>query len=354
MDDVQSMTIADLTGDAVLYRDLQPYDADLPGLTQLREPLGLPPGLLPRKRDAAYARVMGALLAHMRERAAAPPLRMLLVVGDTANDRMLAQHLRASSGLPVYACIGADALSKPPGLTYEGDTATATRWSLLDEWLARLETDGAQPWPQAALLLDIDKTLLGPRGRNDEAIDDARAAAALDAARSLPDFALNEATFEQYYATLCDSEYHGLTLDNQDYTVFAALLLTGEVLSLDELRAQRADGTPRSFGLLLDVVEGRLPPALTETYAAVRAAHEAGDPSPFKAFRRAEFAATLARMGDGRLTLCREVVAAARTLRERGVLCLAASDKPAESALPAPEQEAAGMAPLHRTPAQIA
>jgi hypothetical protein len=347
------MTIADLTGDAVLYRDLQPYDANLPGLAQLREPLGLPPAVLPRKRDAAYARVMGALLEHMRERAAAPPLRLLLVVGDTANDRLLAQHLRASSGLPVYAFIGADALSKPSGLTYEGDTATATRWSLLAEWLTQLEAGGGQPWQQAALLLDIDKTLLGPRGRNDQAIDGARAAAALDVARSLPNFALDEAVFEQHYATLCGSDYHGLTLDNQDYTVFAALLLTGGVLSLDALRAQRADGTPRSFGLLLEVVEGRISPALATPYAAVRTAHEAGDPSPFKAFRRAELAATLARMSDGRLTLCREVVEAARMLRERGVLCLAASDKPAESALPAPEQVAAGLAPLHRTPTQI-
>jgi hypothetical protein len=354
MHDAQSMTIADLTGDAVLYRDLQPYDASLPGLAQLREPLGLPPGMLPRKRDAAYARVMGALLEHLRARAAAPPLRWLLVMGDTANDRLLAQHLRTTSGLPVYAFIGADAMSEPPGLTYEGDTATATRWSLVVDWLAQLEAGSAQPWDQAALLIDIDKTLLGPRGRNDGAIDEARAAAALDVARSLPGFALDEPTFEHYYATLCGSAYHGLTLDNQDYTVFAALLLTGGVLSLDELRAQRADGTPRSFGLLLDVVAGRVPPALEEPYTAVRAAHEAGDPSPFKAFRRAELVATLARMGDGRLTLCREVVAAARTLRERGVLCIAASDKPAESALPTREQEAAGRAPLHHTPAQLA
>jgi hypothetical protein len=354
MPDTQSMTIADLTGDAVLYRDLQPYDASLPGLAQLREPLGLPPAALPRKRDAAYARVMSVLLEHIRARTAAPPLRMLLVVGDTTNDRLLAQHLRASSGLPVYAFIGADAPGKPSALTYEGDTATATRWSLLDEWLAQLDPGGEQPWAQAALLLDIDKTLLGPRGRNDQAIDDARAAAALDVARSLPDVALDEATFAHHYATLCDSDYHGLTLDNQDYTVFGALLLAGGVLSLDDLRAQRADGTPRSFGLLLEVVEGRVPSALADTYAAVRTAHEVGDPSPFKAFRRAEFAATVARMGDGRLTLCREVVAAARTLRERGVRCLAASDKPAESALPTPEQAAAGLAPLHRTPAQIA
>ena len=58
-------------------------------------------------------------------------------------------------------------------------------------------------------------------------------------------------------------------------------------------------------------------------------------------------------MADGRLTICGDIFELCRRLADRGALLLAASDKPAESAIPAPEQLAAGMLPLHRMPARV-
>jgi len=80
---------------------------------------------------------------------------------------------------------------------------------------------------------------------------------------------------------------------------------------------------------------------------------EAGDPTPFTQFRRAELETTAARMADGRLTLSNELFTLGRRLQAQRALILAASDKPAESALPTPEQQAAGFLPLHRTPAML-
>jgi hypothetical protein len=352
-------TIADVTGDNVVYRDLQPCTPHLTGLDGLRATLGLPADELPRKRDAAYARVMLELLRQAQAHRSDLPLQAVLVVGDSDNDRRLAHHLREASGLPVMAFIGADRAGQAPHLAWDGDSATATRWSLLDPWIGLVvqrvsATLHAMPWEQTALLLDIDKTLLGPRGRNDGAIDEARAEAALQEARDVLGDRLDTARFQSHYATLCEREYHSLTLDNQDYVAYLTLLLEVEALTLEDVQQGIADGSLEDFTALLARVEGHVPPVLEPLHAEICAAHSAGDPTTFKAFRRLELATTQARMADGRLMLGREVMDMAQRLVGRGALCLAASDKPAESALPSPQQESAGMLPLHRSPVQVA
>lgn len=349
------VTIAALTGDRVIYRNLQPYESGLPGLREVGEQLCLPRNLLPRKRDAAYARVVLELLRAMQASRSSERLDTILVIGDTDNDRLMSEHLRAVSGLPVYACIGADQLAHDSALTWEGDTAMATRWELLDSWLhALLERQGTTladaPWGRTALLLDIDKTLLGPRGRGDAAINESRADAAFLVASDLFGDALDSGLFRATYDTLCQREFHPLTLDNQDYAVYLVLLLLGEVLTIADVRQGMQDGSLETFGHLLAAVEHRLPPVLTTLHHTIQAAHESGDPTPFKAFRHAEFLATVQRMQDGRLRLCRDVVALAQQLVARGAICMAASDKPDEASLPSEAQAAAGFLPLHQTP----
>ncbi|HMQ31720.1 MAG TPA: hypothetical protein PKD53_13420 [Chloroflexaceae bacterium] len=348
---MQRATIADLTGDAVLYRDLEPCDPALPSLDAMRAGLGLPGGPAPRKRDLDYARVILALARAARSARGGPPLAAIAVIGDTENDRLLAGHLRTLGELPAYGFIGEDRPVAPEELSWEGDTATATRWHLIEPWAAELEGRGLD-WSRVALLIDIDKTLLGPRGRSDGAIDDARAEAALAVAAALaPE--LDVPGFRRGYAELCRKEWHPFTLDNQDYVAATALLAATGAVALDELRAKLAAGRLAGFADLLRATPERVPPGLAGLHAELLARVEAGDPTPFKAFRRAELTATLARMADGRLTLCGVLFELCQSLAARGALCLAASDKPAESALPTPEQAAAGVRPLHHTPAVV-
>lgn len=351
-------TIADLTDDLVIYRDLKPYDSRLPNLDDLREPLGLPRDSLPRKRDADYARVLGAMLQHFRTQHSEPPLRVLLIIGDSSNDTLMAQHLRETSDMRVFACIGTDQLDQPATLTWEGDTATATRWSLLQEWFDQVlqrydPASGELPWSDTALLLDIDKTLLGPRGRNHQEIDEARAEAALRIAQAVFGHDLDAPAFRTLYNTVSRPEFLPLTLDNQDYIVYISMLLACGVLMADDFLAGMSDESLATFTRLLEAVEPQIPRPLYPLHKEVRNAHQSGDPTPFKAFRRAEFAATLERIDDGRLLLSCDVVAVAEQLTGRGVLCVAASDKPAESALPTKAQQEAGLRPLHRASAKL-
>lgn len=156
-------TIADLTEDRVIYRDLQPCDASLPGLPALRTLLGLPANATPRKRDTAYARVILALARAAQALRNGPPLTHVVVIGDTENDRLLTLHLQALAEVAAYGFIGVDRPVAPATLDWEGVVATATRWALVHEWAATLTARGV-PWAQTAVLIDIDKTLLGHVG----------------------------------------------------------------------------------------------------------------------------------------------------------------------------------------------
>ncbi|NTU81677.1 MAG: hypothetical protein HGA45_20245 [Chloroflexales bacterium] len=348
---MQRATIANLTADTVVYRDLEPCDPTLPRLAALRARLGMAGGPPPRKRDLAYAQVIQALAHEAQAARGAPPLRALAVIGDTENDRLLAAHLRTLGELAAYGFIGEDRPVAPEALVWQDDTATATRWHLLGPWAAQLERQGVE-WSHTALLVDIDKTLLGPRGCSDGAIDDARAEGALAVAASLMP-SLNVPRFRRVYGELCRKEWHSFTLDNQDYVVATALLIGSGALDLEELRAQVEGGDPGGFAGALAATADLVPPGLAPLHAELRARVAEGDPTPFKAFRRAELTATLDRMADGRLTLCGALFNLCQSLADRGALCMAASDKPTESAMPSAEQAAAGVLPLHHTPAIV-
>lgn len=343
-------TIAELTDDRVLYRDLEPVDRSLPGLRSLAADLGLPPGFLPRKRDDGYARVVLAIACAAQQQRG-ERVGLLLVVGDTENDRRMGAGLEKVSGVPTLTFIGCDKPALPPTLEWQGGLAVGTRWSLLDAFLEEaLARHGAVPQRQAVVVADIDKTLLGPRGRSDGGIDAARVEAAeWTAAELLP--SLDRHWFRTVYRELCQGSFHPFTEDNQDFVAYTALLVSSGIIDLAVLCGQIGDGL--RFATLVEELAGQLPEPLIATNSAITAALQAGDPTPFKAFRHQEFAATVGRMASGELPLCGEVFAALARLRAAGALCMAASDKPAEASLPTAQQLAAGLLPLHRTPAAI-
>ncbi|MEF3273513.1 MAG: hypothetical protein K6356_03800 [Chloroflexus sp.] len=344
-------TIADLTADRVIYRDLQPCDPALPGIATLRTVLGLPANVTPRKRDMAYARVILALARAAQAMRNGPALTTVVVIGDTENDRLLTIHLQHLGEVATYGFIGVDRPVAPATLEWSDTVATATRWALAQQWAAELTARGVN-WAQTAVLIDIDKTLLGPRGRSDGAIDDARAEAAMIVATELLGDRFDRSLFRRNYTELCRREWHTITLDNQDYTVALALFATIEVFDLPALEVQLAAGLAPTLLELL-IAAQQVPTELEALRRQLIERIEAGDPTPFTQFRRAELVTTAARMNDGRLTLSSELFALGRTLQAQGALLLAASDKPAESALPSPEQAAAGLLPLHRTPARL-
>jgi hypothetical protein len=345
-------TIAELTDDRVLYRDLQPVDPELPGLRELAPELGIAPGRLPRKRDADYARVVLGI-ARIAQQRRGEELGALLVLGDTENDRRLGLGLAEIAGAPTFTFIGVDAPDLPVELRWEGTLAQASRWFLIDDFLEQVGGRGAHAHAGLVILADIDKTLLGPRGRSDGSIDSARVDAAEATATQLLGSELDAEAFRAAYKGLCHSRFHPFTEDNQDYVAYTALLTAAGVLRLEELRS-RLDA--RSLGSFLEVASRAseaVPPRLAPVHKEVLAALHLGDPTPFKAFRHQEFVATVRRMESGELPLCGELFAALTRLKDAGALCVAASDKPAEASLPDAAQRAEGLQALHRTPAML-
>ncbi len=343
-------TIAALTADRVLYRDLNPCDPALPRLHELQQAAGLLQGELPRKHDADYATVIWTLLQHIRTVHRASPLRLVLLVGDSTNDRVFADHLRAVADCRVLACIGMEQPAAPPALTWDGDTATINRWGLLPNWWqqAHARCGGAATrtlLAQTALILDVDKTLLGARGQCDDVIDVVRQTAALAVANLwLPP--VQRDRFGDWYALANQPRYHLLTRDNQDYIVYLALLLASDTLTPDTLEHALNAPTP-AFGELLGHVAPHVPPALRDLHHAFTTAYHAGDPTPFKVFRHAEYCHTVEQMQAGALPLNAVLIRLGHELVAGGALCMAASDKPRESALPTAEQQRQGMLPLH-------
>ncbi len=356
--------VSDFLDDAVVYRNLRPLDPALPALAEVHAEVGLPAGVVPRKSTPAYAAVIVRIL-----RAARPALKRVLFLGDTRlNDGRAFANICAAGEWPGLAFIGAERPGEAAAHEVERLSAyarlyAANRWAALDAFDAWRADQDFPVDEDTAVLIDLDKTTLGARGRNDHVIDRVRVEAAFQTARALlgDDFAPR--LFEAAYHSLNRVEFHPFTTDNQDYLVYLCLILGSEVFTLDELMDGIRSGAIPSFEGFLAEVSRRaaaLSPALREMHQQVAARVAAGDPTPFKAFRRNEYRATAARMGQleveapveqklaEEIVLTREVQTQALAWRAEGALLFGLSDKPDEASVPATEQAAQGAQPIHR------
>jgi hypothetical protein len=208
--------LADFLGDWVTFRNLEPLDGRLRGLSAIRRRLGLPGDQIPRKTEPAFAAAIVDFLQQTQAlRGAAVPLARLLYVGDTQMSdggaiANLGQHL------PIWGFIGADRLAEPPRLSVqrEGRLMIANRWAALVDFLRFADEEGFGPGIELAVLVDLDKTALGARGRNDGAVDRARVdAVQRTVAETLGD-AFRLDTFLPVYNELNTPPYHPFTADN--------------------------------------------------------------------------------------------------------------------------------------------
>jgi hypothetical protein len=357
--------LSDLLGDFIVYRSLRPADPRLPGLADLAEPLRLDPKAAPRKAEPAYGLAVAEILRRARacERPGAA-IRQLLYVGDThMNDGTAFRNLCAAGGWPGWAFIGQDEARRPAEVAVDGPIFLANRWSALGEFLTFVAGQGAALDEGTALVIDLDKTAVGARGRNDLAIDEARVLAVKRTVAHLLGPHFDEAAFQRAYDELKRPAYHPFTADNQDYLAYICLMLGAGLFDLDGLLARLTAGDIHRFEHFLSQVQDR-PAALAraglaEVHAGVWRNVQAGDPTPFKAFRYEEYRTTAERFGDlpgapveevlaRRVVITQEVLDAGLALRERDALVFGVSDKPDEASLPNPEQARAGMLPLHR------
>jgi hypothetical protein len=367
---MSKLSLYDLVGDLVIYRNLDPVDGRLPEFMDAWASIGLADAARPRKHEPAYAQAMAWFLR--RARALDRPkaeIAEVVYLGDTAMaDGNAFRNLRAAGNWRGWAFIGAEK-DEELTVTEKDGVYLANRWSALAEFASMLLGAGAVLDVRTAVIVDIDKTALGARGRNDSAIDRARVVAIEATVAEAIGPAFDQAAFRRAYAAINVPKYHPFTADNQDYVAYICLMVSAGFTTIDDLLAEVAAGGLTSFGEFIERVQAagdRLPSdALRGLHADIYARVQAGDATPFKAFRRREFRETVGRMGSlpddaplaqrlvEEICLTREVVEFVAWLRERGCLLMALSDKPDEATMPSPALVAQGYLPLHRTATHI-
>jgi hypothetical protein len=360
--------ISDFLDDRIVYRNLVPVDKGLPDLATLAARVGLESGRIPRKSEPDYARVIVALL----QQASRQPLERLLFIGDTRlNDGTAFANICRAGGWSGIAFIGSEtADSLHVELVEEDDYILylSNRWSALYELDRFCAKQGFVVDGQTAIIVDLDKTALGARGRNAHTIDQARVQAVRDTVANLLGSDFNESGFRTAYDRLNQVEYHPFTTDNQDYLAYICLILGTGLYELADVETAVTQGQLASFSQFIAQVNRRvaeLPPALAAIHREIYAHTQAGDPTPFKAFRRTEYRTTIGRMGHlpddtpvaqllaAEILITREVLAVCQAWRERGALLFGLSDKPDEASLPPAELAAQGYLPIHRQPTHV-
>ncbi len=363
-------SVAEMLDDHVVYRNLIPMDSRLPGFRDLAERVGIEGRRIPRKSEPDYARVMIEVLRAARALDGEPTrLQRLIFIGDTRlSDGTAFANLCRAGGWPGIAFIGSETDAPEHMEVLASDdriTLLANRWAMLADLDRTCRERGIVIDAGTAIVLDLDKTTLGARGRNDRVIDAVRVTAVRETVASLLGSDFDASRFEADYALFNRTEFHPFTTDNQDYLAYLCLILGSDLVTASDLAEAIRGGRLTHFTGFLEQVEARaaeLPDQLRALHAEIYSLVKAGDPTPFKAFRYNEYLATVKRMGHlppdtpvarrsaEEIVITQEVRSCALDWRSRGALLFALSDKPDEASVPTNEQIQLGYAPIHRTP----
>ncbi len=360
--------LSDYFGDWVIYRNLEPLDKRLPGIKNAGYKIGLNGDQIPRKLDKDYAKAANWFAQEaQRVRKVNTPLQEVLFIGDTLlNDGGAYQNMREHSGWPGACFIGSEKAEKPAAVEIDeaSNIYSANRWAALSSWVAWLFESGLNIDERTVVIVDIDKTALGAKGRNDQVIDRARLQGIYRTMDAVLGSDFNRRAFEEQYNELNKSRYHFLTGDNQDYLAYICLVLNTGLVRYEEILPEIQKKNLESFEQFVRWVGYRM--HSTGVGEAFRQVHEAvgnsvrmGDPTPFKRFRREEFLSTMEFMGnmpddtpvaellENEITLTQEICELSEWFKERGALLLCLSDKPDEASCP-PPQQANRYTPLHK------
>jgi hypothetical protein len=368
MRDYGRATVHEFLRDLIVYRNLVPMDERLPSLARMRDQLGLPDGLVPRKSQREYASVIAHLLRSARALdLPGATIERLVYVGDTRlNDGTAFANICHAGRWPGLAFIGSETdkpdkveiVQEPPGMLY-----IANRWSSLSDFYDFCGEQGVPFDESTAVIVDLDKTALGARGRNDRVIDRARVEAVRRTVGGLLGDDFDPEGFQSAYDRLNQPKFHHFTTDNQDYLAYICLILGSGLFSLDSVLGDVHSGRLVSFEGFITEVDSRrseLPATLQDIHGSVMNYAQLGDPTPFKAFRYNEYRTTVERMGTSRagllpaqlieeeIVITQEVREIALAWREQGALLFGLSDKPDEASIPQPELAAEGYLPIHR------
>jgi len=359
-------SLYDFLGDLVVYRNLEPADERLPGLKEIWHTLGMGSYQIPRKTEPAYAKVVSHLIERAQGlRLPQKKLERLLYIGDTRmNDVTAIRNFRALGSFRVLGFICREDMASDRAIEIQDGIFYTNRWRALVDLLGYLKGEGFPIDEATVAIIDMDKTAIGARGRNDKAIDRARVEAVQRTVEQTLSGEFRESEFRPVYDELNQPQYHPFTADNQDNLAYISLMLSAGVYDFQAFLRDLASGRLKSFLEFVEICGGRLQGVdsggLGQVHAEVERNLSLGDPTPFKSFRYKEYETTLAHMHGSspsqdlaetlaeEIVITKEVADLARFLEEEGALLFTISDKPDESSVPRDELRAKGFLPLHR------
>lgn len=361
--------LADFFGDLVVYRNLEPLEKRLQGRKAASYKMDIPADVVPRKQDRDYAKAAVWIAKQAQKlRKNSTELSELLFIGDTFyNDGRAYTNMLDVSEWSGACFIGGERPHEEPAAEIDEDKIfTANRWAALSDWMRWVLDDGLHVDQRTAVIVDIDKTALGAKGRNDQVINAARLEGIFRTMDSVLGENFDRTIFVRHYTELNRSRYHFLTEDNQDYLAYICMVLNAGLVDYEEILKEIENGSLDNFEQFLRWVDSRMmirPMSgenLRQVHEAVMASVRVGDPTPFKRFRRQEFITTVERMGhlpdntpvaellEQEITLTQEVCELVEWLQARGCLLLCMSDKPDEASCPDP-RVSADLPAVHRT-----
>jgi len=362
-------SVHEFLGDFVVYRNLVPLDRRLPPLAEVRQHVGLPEGVIPRKTASEYARVIVHLLRQARALdAPGMSIECLVYIGDTRmSDGTAFANICRAGGWAGLAFIGAerDEPAHVEAIQQEGGTTLylANRWAALADFDHFCHERGFPLDERTAVIVDLDKTAFGARGRNDHVINRARVEAVRRTVGDLLGDSFDPVAFQTAYDRLNQAVFHPFTADNQDYLAYICLILASGLYPLEPLVVDVRAGRLATFEQFIAEVDGRaaeLPAHLRTIHCQIYARVQQGDPTPFKTFRYNEYRTTVERMGhldDGapvaellekEIVITQEVREMALRWRAQGALLFGLSDKPDEASVPTDDLAAQGYRAVHR------
>lgn len=376
--------ISDFLSDNIVYRNLNPADQRLPPLKLVAKQIHIQENCIPRKSESNYAKVIVYLLNNIHSLDFPnTKIKNLVFIGDTQLlDVTAYTNICHEGGWNGIAFIGSEN-QKPPSfeinrISENQKVYFSNRWIALDKARSEgifkvpftifCEEQGIFPSEETVLVVDLDKTALGARGRNGHVIDKARVQAVQDTIASMLGNSFDLDAFKQVYDIFNQPEYHHFTADNQDYLCYICLIIQSGFYSFDDIFRRVKTKEINSFVDFINSVELRkqeLPVGLLSVHESVYLLTLSGDPTPFKAFRYNEYKTTIEKMGcikDNRsideaindeIMITKEVSDLAISWKKQGVLVFGLSDKPDEATFPPANMASAGYQPLHKTETHI-
>ncbi|MCB2210095.1 hypothetical protein KQH62_04285 [bacterium] len=362
-------SVSAFLGDQIVFRNLLPCDSRIPSLPDLRKKLGFPADFLPRKSMAEYGKVIAEMVRAARWNSDAyTSIERIIYIGDTRmNDGQAFLNICKASRWEGVVFIGADRPGPAQFKIEQVHSETmvlASRWKALDQFETYLSEQGFPVDEQTAVLFDLDKTILGARGRNDQVIDAKRLAAAEVTLEAALGSDYNPEVFRDAYQLFNQAEFHAFTADNQDYLVYICLIVSSGLISQAELADDVRNAKIDMITDFLSYIEARrakLPEKVARIHQDVYARVRAGDPTPFKSFRHNEFRRTVAHMGQlpedapvdqiiaEEIVITAEILNLALRWQDQGAILFGLSDKPDEAVLPSAAMREQGILPIHQT-----